>query len=88
MELNSKYPGILPEEKVAKAIMMYQNSDKDYNEIVSEIETIKEQMIKEYIAKEAKKTKIWYYSNAEADDRESRTFSQIKQVWQLSMMMI
>ena len=69
VELNSKYPGILNEEQVARAIIIFQNSGKEYDEMVSEIEVIKEKMIKEYIARNNKTNE---------NDRNSRTFSQIR----------
>lgn len=82
IELNNQYPGIITEDKVTKAIEMYEGSDKSYDEIVSELEVLKEQLIKEYLDNQNKHNKVWYYSNAEQDERESRTFSQVQAVQQ------
>ena len=79
-DLNKKYPGILDQNKIDRAIEMFENSNKDYNETIVEIEKLKEQLISDYLSRQSEQNKLKYYSNAVADERESRTFSQIKNV--------
>lgn len=79
-ELNNQYPGILNQDKINRAIEMFENSAKGYDEVVEEIEISKNQMISDYLNNRDESNKVWYYDNAQEDERESRTFSQIKEV--------
>lgn len=45
-----------------------------------EINSLKDQMVRDYQNRENKRSEIYYYSNAAEDERESRTFAQIKEV--------
>ena len=78
-DLNRTYPGILPQDKVERAIEMFENSGKSYEQVVTEINSLKDQMVNDYQNRE-KKPKEIYYSNFAEDERESRTFTQIKEV--------
>jgi len=78
--LNQQYPGILDQDKINRAIEMFENSDKEYNETITEIENLKSQIIDDYLNREKDENKMRYYANANEDERESRTFSQIKDV--------
>ena len=78
-DLNRTYPGILPQDKVERAIEMFENSGKSYEQVVTEINSLKDQMVNDYQNRE-KKPKEIYYSNVAEDERESRTFTQIKEV--------
>ena len=48
-KLNIKYPNLLSDEKVEHLIDMYDDSDKDYDEIIEEIDAIFNQFIDEYM---------------------------------------
>ncbi len=48
-QLNSKYPNILTDEKIEKAIQMFSNSEKEYNDIVNDINSMINPMIESYI---------------------------------------
>jgi len=78
--LNRTYPGILPKDKVERAVEMFENSGKSYEQIVTEINSLRDQMVRNYQNRENKRSEIYYYSNAAEDERESRTFAQIKEV--------
>jgi len=47
---------------------------------MSKIEVLKNQMILDYMTNKMEQDKITYYSNSLEDERESRMFSQIKEV--------
>ena len=81
-DLNKMYPGILPQEKIDRAVEMFENSGKSYSQIVKELDDLKEQMVNDYQAREKKYSGIYYYDSAEEDERESRTFNEIKEVQQ------
>ena len=78
--LNSTYPGILSQEKIDRAIKMYENSEKNYEQIITEINNLRDQIVSNYQKQEKKNKEIYYYSNVTEDERESRTFAQIKEV--------
>lgn len=78
-DLNRTYPGILSQDKVERAIEMFENSGKSYEQVVTEINSLKDQMVNDYQNREKKHKEI-YYSNFAEDERESRTFTQIKEV--------
>ena len=42
--LNRTYPGILPKDKVERAVEMFENSGKSYEQIVTEINSLRDQM--------------------------------------------
>ncbi len=47
-DLNVKYPGILPSDKVDKAIEEYKDSEKEYDDIIKEIDGIITKSVEEY----------------------------------------
>ena len=81
-DLNKSYPGILSKDQIKRALEMFENSKKSYDEIVKEINVLKDKLIIDYKNKDKKTNKIYYYSNVIKDERESRTFTQIKHVQQ------
>ena len=79
-DLNREYPEILPQYKIERAVEIFENSGKSYDQVVTEINSLKEQVVSDYQNRENERNKIYYYSNAVEDERESRTFTQIKEV--------
>lgn len=82
ISLNKQYKNILPNEKVTRAYNMFKDSSKDIPQILEEIEKLKDNLIKEYlIRKQKQKEKFGYYGNMTQNNRESRTFAQVKDAY-------
>lgn len=79
-DLNRTYPGILSQDKIERAVEMFDSSEKSYEQKVVEINGLRDQMINDYQSRKKKNNEIYYYNNAVNDNRESRTFAQIKEV--------
>lgn len=73
--LNNEYPGIINDEKLQEIINYYTNSPDDF--IITKINDRIVNGIKEY-QKQKKQEEMYYYPDAAENERESRTFEQIK----------
>ena len=83
VSLNKQYSGMLPPDKVQKAINMFKDSSKELPEIIEDIETLKQQVIEEYLARKKERQETFsYYDNMIKDNRESRTYEQIKEAYE------
>lgn len=76
--LNSRYPGIIDDQKLQEVIYYYTNIGGDYQSIITEINYRIAKGIEEY-KKQKMQNEIYYYSDAVENERESRTFEQIKE---------
>lgn len=76
--VNKKYGQIISQQQIEQAIKIYSNSNKTYEEIVQEINTKVEQIIINYLYSLKQKEEQEKINN----ERDSRTFEQIKQVQQ------
>lgn len=74
--VNKKYGQIISQKQIEQAIKIYSNSNKTYGEIVQEINTKVEQIIINYLYSLKQKEEKEKNNN----ERDSRTFEQIKQV--------
>ena len=74
-ELNRTYPGIISQDKVVSAIELYEKSEKSYEEIIMEINALRDQMIINYQSQQK-----GIYSNSAEKKKESITFPHIKEV--------
>lgn len=84
-EMNNKYSGIMNNDKINRAIEMFENSYDDYDKIVEKVDFMANQIIENYMSmREQNKglANMNYYENAEADKRESCTFEEIKHTQQ------
>ncbi len=83
VSLNKQYSGMLPSDKIQKAINMFKDSPKELPEIIEDIETLKQQIIEEYLARKKERQETFsYYDNMIKDNRESRTYEQIKEAYE------
>lgn len=76
--VNKKYGKIISQEQIEQALQIYSNSNKTYEEIVQEINTKVEQIIINHLYSLKQKEEQEKINN----ERDSRTFEQIKQVQQ------
>lgn len=76
--LNNEYPGIINDEKVQEIITYYTNSPEDYESIITKINDRITNGIGDY-QKQKKQAEMYYYPDAVENDRESRSFEQIKE---------
>ena len=76
--LNSKYPGIIDDKKLQELISYYTNNGGDYESIINEINDRIARGIEEF-KKQKMQDEMYYYSDAVENERESRTFDQIKE---------
>ena len=78
-KLNAKYNNILTPDKNNQAICIFTNSEKNYEEIIKEIDALAASIVKNYIKLQEQKQKC-VEKQVNNKDRNSRTFEQIKNV--------
>ena len=62
---------------------MFKDSSKELPEIIEDIETLEQQIIEEYLARKKERQETFsYYDNMIKDNRESRTYEQIKEAYE------
>lgn len=80
--LNLQYPNILPEDSIKRGIEMFQDLPDEYDVIFFKIDEMIERIIENYLRmKEEEKNK--FSQGVDQNDRESRTFSEIKQSYEI-----
>lgn len=73
--MNKIHKNIMPKEKQELAIEMFSNLDESYEKIIDEINNLAKQTVSNYIRQVERKQE-----QNNVDNRNSRTFSQIKEV--------
>lgn len=76
-KLNSKYNNILTPDKINRAIYMFTNSEKKYDEIIEEIDKLATSMIKDYNELQEQRQNKKKVDN---EDRNNKTFEEVKNV--------
>ena len=76
--LNRRYPGIIDDQKLQEVINYYTNNVGDYQSTITDINDRIAKGIEEY-KKQKMQDEMYYYSDAVENERESRTFDQIKE---------
>lgn len=82
-DINKKYSNLISENMKQRAIEIYTNSDKEYEKIIEELNEMAQQTIKNYLNSiETKKELLRKQEIDKLNERNSRTFEQIKAVQQ------